>query len=176
MSLYNHVFNKEEMIDGMVDLAVAEIELPDASEDWRTAMRIRAVSAREAFARHPWLSALIDSRTGGGPGRLRYLESVLGSLRRAGFGVLPSVRAFSLIDSYIYGFGRQSVHVADAEANSPDAAADFLDALPPDEYPCLAELAADQAGGNGYDAAADFEFGLSLILDGLQRLLDSERG
>ncbi|MFA6507442.1 MAG: TetR/AcrR family transcriptional regulator [Treponemataceae bacterium] len=173
MSLYNHVAGKEEMLDGMVDLVVMEIDLPDEKEDWRKAMRKRALSARDAFARHPWVSVLIDSRLGGGPGRLRYFESVIGSLRRSGFSLQLSARAFSLIDSYIYGFGRQSASLASTDANTANAAKDFLSTLPLNEYPYLREIASDHAAGPGYNEAEDFEFGLTLILDGLQRLLDS---
>lgn len=175
MSLYNHVANKDDLLDGIVDMVIGEIELPALDADWRDAMRARAVSAREAFARHPWAAALIDSRVSGGPARLRYFEAVIGVLRRAGFTVELAARAFSLIDSYIYGFGRQSLNMASGDGGGARAAEAFLAALPADAFPYLAEMAAAYAANPGYDEAADFAFGLNLILDGLQRALDASR-
>ena len=175
MSLYNHIANKDDLLDGMVDLVIDEIELPSLDADWREAMRSRAYSARAAFTRHPWAARLIDSRTSGGPGRLHYFEAVLGVLRQAGFTVELAGRAFSLIDSYIYGFGRQSINMPSGDERGVQAAEDFLQALPTDTFPYLAEMAAAHATSPGYDEAADFAFGLELILDGLQRILDSSR-
>ena len=172
MSLYNHVANKDDLLDGMVDLVVGEIDLPARAADWRDAMRQRALSARAVFARHPWASALIDSRESSGPARLRYLDWVLGNLRRAGFPIATALRAFSLLDSYVYGFGRQQRNMAAGGGAEPEEMAEaFVLALPADEYHYLRE-AVDHAMRAGYDDAADFEFGLDLILDGLQRLLD----
>ncbi|MBK9713190.1 MAG: TetR/AcrR family transcriptional regulator [Kouleothrix sp.] len=173
MSLYNHVANKDDLLDGMVDMVIGEIELPTSGADWRDAMRARALSARAAFTRHPWAARLIDSRVSGGPGRLRYFDAVIGVLRRAGFTLELAARAFSLIDSYIYGFGRQSLNIASGDGGGVPAAEAFLQALPAEEFPYLAEMAATYAAMPGYDEAADFAFGLNLILDGLQRVLDS---
>jgi AcrR family transcriptional regulator len=114
MSLYNHVTNKDDILDGMVDLVVGEIALPPGSAGWKQSMRQRAISARAAFALHPWASALIDSRQSSGPARLHYLDWVVGTLRRAGFPLEMTARAFSLVDSYIYGFGRQQLNMADS--------------------------------------------------------------
>lgn len=173
MSLYNHVANKDDLLDGMVDLVIDEIEHPRLDVDWREAMRVRAYSARAAFTRHPWAARFIDSRVSGGLGRLRYFESVLGVLRRAGFTVDLSARAFSLIDSYIYGFGRQSLNMTSGDEEGMQAAESFLQALPTEAFPYLAEMASMHSSSPGYDEAADFAFGLNLILDGLQRVLDS---
>lgn len=175
MSLYNHIANKDDLLDGMVDAVIDEIALPTSDTDWREAMRSRAFSAREAFARHPWAPLLIDSRVRGGPGRLHYFEAVIRVLRRAGFTVELATRAFSLIDSYIYGFGRQSLNMASGDGGGAQAAEGFLVALPAKEFPYLAEMAAAYAADPGYDEAADFAFGLNLILDGLQRALDSSQ-
>ena len=175
MSLYNHVAGKDDLLDGIVDMVIGEIALPGRGMSWQEAMRKRALSAREVFARHPWAPGLIDSRLSGGPRRLRYFEAVLGTLRRAGFSVELAARAFSLIDSYLYGFGRQSLDIGAGNSGNPRAAAAFLRALPAGEFPCLAEMAASFASGPGYDEAADFEFGLNLILDGLQKALENGR-
>ncbi len=176
MSLYNHVSSKEDLLDGMVDLVVGEIDLPAPKADWREAMRLRATSALEAFRRHPWSTALIDSRQGGGTGRLDYFEAVIRALRQGGFTTELAARAFSLIDSYVYGFCRQSLHLASAASQDANPAEVFLDALPAGQYPYLAEMAAMQAATPGYDEEADFEFGLRIILDGLQELLGARGG
>ena len=173
MSLYNHVANKDDLLDGMVDLVVSEIELPTDTVAWREAMRRRAISAQSVFSRHPWASGLIDSRESSGPARLRYFDWVLGTLRRAGFTLEMAARAFSLLDSYIYGFGRQQLNMSGGGDLEPEEmGAAFLRAIPADEYPYLREMVVDHAMGSGYDESADFEFGLDLILDGLQSLLD----
>jgi AcrR family transcriptional regulator len=173
MSLYNHVDNKDDILDGMLDLVVSEIDRPSDDTGWREAMRRRAVSAREVFARHPWASALIDSRESSGPERMRYFDWVIGTLRRAGFSVELAVRAFSALDSYVYGFGRQQLNISAGEGTSEEMAAAFLAAVPEDEYPYLSEVITEYMLQAGYDESADFEFGLGLILDGLERARDS---
>jgi AcrR family transcriptional regulator len=175
MSLYNHVANRDDILDGMIDLVVNEIDLPPQEVDWREAMRRRAISARDVFSRHPWASILIDSRESSGPERLRYFDWVIGTLRQAGFSLELAVRAFSLLDSYIYGFGRQQFHLSSSGDGAPeDMAEAFLQAVPAGQYPYLTEVVTDYAMKAGYDDSADFHFGLSLILDGLERLLGSD--
>ncbi len=171
MSLYNHVANKDDILDGMVDLVVGEIDLPSDTADWKEAMRRRATSAQAVFTRHPWASGLVDSRESSGPARLRYFDWVVGTLRRAGFSLEMSARAFSILDSYVYGFGRQQLNLSAGSDMSPEEMAEaFSHAIPADEYPYLREMV-DYAITSVHDDGADFEFGLSLILDGLQRLL-----
>ena len=173
MSLYNHVANKDDILDGMVDLVVSEIDLPPDAVGWREAMRRRAISAQAVFSRHPWASALIDSRESSGPARLHYFDWMLGTLRRAGFTVEMTAHAFSVLDSYIYGFGRQQLNMSAGPDVKPEEIAEiFLQGIPADEYPHLREMVVEYAMKAGYDESADFEFGLDLILDGLQRLLD----
>jgi AcrR family transcriptional regulator len=173
MSLYNHVANKDDLLDGVVDLVVSEIDLPSDTVDWKDAMRRRAISAQSVFSRHPWASALVDSRETSGPARLRYFDWVIGTLRRAGFTLELAVRAFSLLDSYIYGFGRQQLNTAAGRDIKPEEVAEgFLRAIPADEYPYLREMVVEYAMGSGHDESADFDFGLDLILDGLQRHLE----
>lgn len=173
MSLYNHVASKDDILDGIVDLVVSEIDLPPATVGWRQAMRRRAVSAQAVFARHPWASALIDSRTSAGPARLHYFDWVLGTLRRAGFTVEMTAHALSVLDSYVYGFARQSLNMsARPDVKPRETAEAFLQGIPADEYPNLREMIVEYALDAGHDEIADFEFGLNLILDGLQRLLD----
>jgi len=173
MSLYNHVANKDDILDGMVDLVVREIDLPPDTIGWREAMRRRAISAQAVFARHPWASRLIDSRQSSGPARLSYFDWMLGTLRRSGFTIQMTARAVSVLDSYIYGFGRQQLNMsAGPDLNPEDIAEAFLREIPADEYPHLREMVVEYAMKSGHDESADFEFGLDLILDGLQRLLN----
>jgi AcrR family transcriptional regulator len=176
MSLYNHVANKDEILDGILELFVEEIAIPPVGADWRSAMKERAISARRAFNRHPWASALMDSRVSSGPSRLRYFDRMLGTLHGAGFSLELAARAFSVLDCYIYGFARQHLNVAYSDEKQAGKRAEALrDALPDDVYPYLAQMA-ELTMKNGYDEEADFEFGLNLILDGLERSLISASG
>jgi AcrR family transcriptional regulator len=174
MSLYNHVANKDDLLDGMVDLVVTEIDLPADAVGWKEAMRRRAITARAVFSRHPWASGLIDSRESSGPARLAYFDWMIGTLRRAGFSLALAAHAFSVLDSYIYGFGRQQLTISSGSGADPKEMAEaFLRALPGDDYPSLREMIVDHAMRSGYDAEADFAFGLDLILEGLQRRLET---
>jgi AcrR family transcriptional regulator len=175
MSLYNHVANKDDILDGILDLFVEEIAIPSAT-DWRFAMKERAVSARLAFKKHPWASALMDSRVSSGPARLRYFDTMIGTLHRAGFSLEQAARAYSVLDSYIYGFARQSLNMASSDEKPAEKQAEaFRDVLPDEVYPYLAQMA-ELTMEKGYDEDADFEFGLNLILDGLERILKSAHG
>src|SRR3954469_19218258 len=107
MSLYNHVANKDQLLDGMVDVVFGEIDLPSGTTDWKTAMRERAQSARGALGRHPWAITLMSTRTSPGPATLRHHDAVIGSLRTGGFSITLAAHAFSALDSYIYGFALQ---------------------------------------------------------------------
>lgn len=175
MSLYNHVANKDDILDGIVDLVVEEITIPSVGADWRSAMKERAVSARRAFNHHPWASALMDSRVSSGPARLRYYDTMIGTLLGAGFSLELAARAFSVLDCYIYGFARQllNMDLNEDKTNKKQAAA-LRDAMPDDVYPHLAEIA-ELTMKNGYDEEADFEFGLNLILNGLESILKSDK-
>jgi AcrR family transcriptional regulator len=171
MSLYNHVANKDEILDGILELVVGEIIIPSVGADWRSAMKERAVSARLAFNNDPWASALMDSRVSSGPARLRYFDAMIGTLHRAGFPFELAARAFSVLDCYIYGFGRQRLNMDSSDETQDKKRAEALrDVLPDEVYPYLAQMA-ELTMKNGYDEDADFEFGLNLILDGLERIL-----
>jgi AcrR family transcriptional regulator len=174
MSLYNHVANKDELLDGMVDLVFGEIELPAGETDWKTAMRERAVSARQALSRHPWAIALMQSRTSPGPATLRHHDAVIGSLQGAGFSIEMAAHAFSALDSYVYGFALQEVSLPfDTAQETADIAEAILHQFPADEYPHLAQLTMEYVLQPGYDYGNEFEFGLDLILDGLESLRSS---
>ena len=175
MSLYNHVANKDDILDGMADLVAEQFDLPQDVDHWREAMRRRAVSAHEVFGRHPWAPMLFDSRESSGPSRLRYFDWVLGTLMRAGFSVDDAARAFSLLDSYIYGFGIEQLNFsADGDTSREEMAEAILAYIPAETYPHLYKMAS-HAMQFGYDAEADFDFGLEIILDGLERTLDESR-
>lgn len=171
MSLYNHVQNKDDILDGMVDQVTEQFDLPADADDWREAMRRRAISAHEVFGRHPWLPALLDSRESSGPARLRYYDWVLGQLMGAGFSVEGAAHAFSLLDSYVYGFGIQQFNFSpDSDASPEEMAEAIMAFVPAEEYPHLHRMVLHAMQG-GYDAEADFCFGLEVILDGLERIL-----
>jgi AcrR family transcriptional regulator len=176
MSLYNHVANKEDLLDGLADIVVGEIEVPAPGDDWRAAMRRRAISVREMLARHPWAGALIESRTNPSPARLRYPEAVVGSLRQAGFSVEMAIHAFYTLDSYIYGFAVQEENLPSGTPEElAGIAATVLAGLPAQEYPYLREVIADYVLERGYRHSDEFEFGLNLILDGLERFRDGAK-
>lgn len=166
MSLYNHVANKDDLFDGMVDRIFTEIQLPEARE-WRQCMRERAISARRVLARHPWAVGLLDSRGTPGPATLHHHDWVIGVLRRNGFSLSMTAHAFALLDSFIYGFVMQEFSLPSSEL--PDLAGTILNNLPAEQYPHLAELTSEHVLQPGYDFSDSFEFGLELVLDGLEK-------
>jgi AcrR family transcriptional regulator len=170
MSLYNHVRNKDELLDGMIDVVFGEIELPAATSDWKSAMRRRAISARTALARHRWAIGLMESRSSPGPATLRHHDAVLGCLRGAGFSVAMAAHAASALDSYIYGFALQEAGLPfDTAEQTADVVHEILEQMPADEYPHLTEMAVEHVLQPGYDYGDEFEFGLDALLDGLER-------
>ncbi|HVS04857.1 MAG TPA: TetR/AcrR family transcriptional regulator [Candidatus Dormibacteraeota bacterium] len=174
MSLYNHVRNKEDMLDGMVDVVFSEIDLPASETDWRTAMRKRAISVRQVLLRHPWANGLMESRTTPGPANLRHHNAVLGSLRGAGFSVDMAAHAYSILDSYIYGFTlTESTLPFRKPGDVAEVAENIIEGFRPGEYPLLAEMAVDRAMKPGYIYGDEFEYGLDLILAGIKRAQDS---
>ncbi|MEW5838188.1 MAG: TetR/AcrR family transcriptional regulator C-terminal domain-containing protein [Pseudomonadota bacterium] len=169
MSLYNHVKNKDDLLDGMVDAVVAEIELPAANIEWKAAMRQRAISAQEVLLRHPWASMLIVSRINIGPAMLRYGDATLGCLRAAGFSYALADHAINAIDSHIYGFTLLKSNFPIEEKEYAQTAEKFLPKLPASNYPHVHGLAEEVLCGR-YSGINEFTFGLDLILDGLERL------
>jgi AcrR family transcriptional regulator len=177
MSLYHHVANKDDLLDGMIDVVFGEIELPSDGGDWKRAMRQRALSARRVLARHRWAIRFMESRTSPGPATLRHHDAVLGCLRNAGFSVRLAAHAFSVLDSYIYGFALQERSLPfDTPQQTAELAQELLARFPVDEYPHLAELTTQHVLQPGYDYGNEFAFGLDLILDGLDRASDHATG
>lgn len=170
MSLYNHVPNKDAILDGVVDVVFAAIELPGAEcDDWRDAIRSRASSARAVLSQHSWALGLMDSRRNPGAATLSHHNAVLGVLREAGFTLPMAAHAVSLIDSYVGGFVLQE---ANLPVTTPDdveeVAGSILEHLQAAELPYLTEMIVDHALQPGYDYTSEFAYGLDLILDALE--------
>src|SRR3982074_673343 len=175
MSLYNHVTDKEDILDGLVDLVFSEIELHSKRGGWKTAARRGAVSARELPRRPPGAPGLMPARANPGRGSLRYQDAVLGSFRRAGFSLVMTAHAVSVIDGYVYGFALQQANML---LHTPEQVAEVGEHMlrqMADEYPHLAEIITDHAMQPGYDYGDEFEFGLDLVLDAVDRLRDTGR-
>jgi AcrR family transcriptional regulator len=177
MSLYHHVANKDDLLDGMIDVVFGEIEMPSDCGDWMGSMRRRALSARQVLARHGWAIRFMESRTSPGPATLRHHDAVLGCLRNAGFSVRLAAHAFSVLDSYVYGFALQERSLPfDTPQQTAELAQEILARFPVNEYPHLAELTAEHVLQPGYDYGNEFAFGLDLILEGLERASSSAAG
>ena len=171
MSLYRHVANKDDLLDGLVDIVFGEIDLPSDGSDWKSAMRRRAISARDVLTRHRWATTLMESRATPGPATLRHHDAVLGILRAAGFSIEFAAHAFSVLDSYIYGFALQETSLPFGSTDElTEVAESILGGVRPDEYPHLTEFVAQHAMKPGYDFGDEYAYGLDLILDGLERV------
>jgi len=169
MSLYNHVTGKSDLLDGMIDIVFSEIDLPSGA-GWKQAMRQRAISARQALGRHRWAIGLMESRSTPGAATLRHHDAVLGCLRAAGFSLELTAHAYSVLDSYIYGFALQEASLPFGSAQEAvPVAQEIAGGLPAGEYPHLTELAMGHVLKPGYDYGNEFEIGLDLILDSLDR-------
>jgi AcrR family transcriptional regulator len=177
MTLYYHVANKEEILDGIVEVVFTEIDLPDVDGDWRSEMTRRARSARAVLRRHPWAIALLESRTSPGPSTLRHHDATIGTLRRAGFSITQTAHAYALLDSYVYGFAVQEASLPFEGPESVSGVAEpMMQQFAAGEYPHLVELATEVVLQPGYDFGDEFEFGLGLILDALSRHLAAGAG
>jgi AcrR family transcriptional regulator len=176
MSLYRHVADKGEIVDGIIDMVFAEIEVRCAGRPWKDAMRQRAISVRAALARHPWAIGLMESRSSPGPATLRDHDAVIGCLRESGYSVELAAHAYSLMDSYIYGFALQQTNLPFARSNAiAGMAKQIIEQFPRDEYPHLAELTFEHVMKPGYDYGDEFEFGLDLILGALEAIWSTNR-
>ena len=180
MSLYYHVPGKDALRDGMVDAVFGEIELPTSDGDWKAAMRRRALSTRQVLRRHPWAVGLMEATKTPGPADLRLHEAVLKCLREAGFSVELAVQAYSVQDAYIYGYALQERGMAyptqEQFAETASQRVQQMEAQMADiarMYPYLAEVVGGHVAKRGHDFAEAFEFGLDVILEGLERLRTS---
>ncbi|MGW4498291.1 TetR/AcrR family transcriptional regulator [Micromonospora sp. NPDC004336] len=179
MALYKHVANKDELLDGMIDVVVGEIDPPEPDADWKHALRRRVLSARQALRRHPWAPLAIESRNMATPAVLAYLDSTVGTLLAGGFSTDLAHHVMHALGSRILGFSQElfdaSRRAGRSGATDPDPPA----ALPPEaaaRFPHLAEIAAAASHddgsvvGQGCDDQFEFEFALDLLLDGIERL------
>jgi AcrR family transcriptional regulator len=168
MSLYKHVANKDDVLDGIVDLVVGDIEVPPTGTPWRPAMRARAVSAHAVLLAHPWAALQIMSRFSIGPGMTRYLDATFGRLREGGFTVEGALDAWHTLDSHIYGFTLQELGLPFEADQAAQVSADVLGTLSAEEFPHVVEVISHVMA---HGRVEDFEFGLDLVLDGLERTL-----
>jgi AcrR family transcriptional regulator len=174
MSLYNHVTDKDDVLDGLVDVVFTEIEVPCEAGDWKDAMRRRGISALAALTRHRWAVGLLESRMRAGPANLHHHDSVLRCLRGAGFSLPMAAHAYSVLDSYIYGFALQQATLPFETGEQAAAVAEgLMRQFASGEYPYMTEIATELVMKPGYSYSAEFEFGLDLILDGLERLRET---
>ena len=178
MSLYHHVANKTDLLDGMIDLVFSEIDAPSPDGDWKAELRRRAISTRAALRRHRWAVGEMEGRTNHGPSSIRVHDAVLGCLLGAGFSEEMTVHAYSVQDAYIYGFALQETDMAsetpeDFAREAQRQMTEYRDML--GQYPHLRQVVGGHVAKVGYDYEAEFLFGLDLILDGLERLLPARR-
>lgn len=168
MSLYNHVKNKNDILDGIVDLVLGDIDVPPSGTHWKVAMRRRSISAHEVLVAHPWAAVQIMSRFNIGPGMTRYLDATLGRLRESGFSVESALDAWHTLDSHLYGFTLQQLNLPFAADEAPRVSSHVLGGLSMDEFPHVVEVITHVMQSGRVES---FEYGLDLILDGLEASL-----
>jgi AcrR family transcriptional regulator len=177
MSLYNHVKNKDDLLDGMVDAILQEIDMTPAGTDWKSSMRHRIMSARSALVAHPWASQVIETRTDMSPAMIGYFDGIIGMFRDGGFSMDLIHHALHALGSRILGFSQELFDEGEDLAENPDMAAIMLQQMT-EHYPNLSamvrEMSLHEDGsptvGAGCDDQVEFEFGIDLLLDGLERL------
>jgi AcrR family transcriptional regulator len=171
MSLYNHVPNKDAILDGITDIVVGDIHVPPTGTPWKQAMRERSMSAHETLLAHPWAAMLLMSRYNIGPGMTRYLDATLGRLREGGFTIEGALDAWNTLDSHLYGFTLQELNLPFDAEDAPTVSADVLPQISAEDFPHVAEVIGHVMSQGRLE---DFTFGLELILDGLERGLKSK--
>jgi hypothetical protein len=174
MSLYNHVASKDDILNGIVDLVEGEIELPSPDAKWNSALRTTAISAHDVFERHPWAASLTLSSTGARPSRWRYMNAILGCIREAGFSAEKTDLAYHALESHIAGFTLWAAQLQIEPDELPDLAVAFISELPEGEFPYLIEHVEQHLKERSPENDGAFAFGLDLILDGLERIRESE--
>jgi AcrR family transcriptional regulator len=172
MSLYNHVSNKDDLLDGMLDLVLAESAPPVATGDWDAAVRTSALSVHDALTRHPWSCRLLMAPGHIRPARLRYMDTLLGRLREAGFSAEATYHAYHVLDGYIFGFSLwETTHTYTAEEEA-NLEAKFAQVITADAYPYLHEHGQQHFNEGPHQDGSAFELGLDLIVDGLKQMRD----
>jgi AcrR family transcriptional regulator len=174
MSLYNHVANKDDILNGIVEIVEGGIELPSPGIDWKAALRETAISAHDVFERHPWAASLTLSSTGARPVRWRYMNAILGCLREAGFSAEMTDLAYHALESHVAGFTLWAAQLQVDAGELPDLAASFVRGVPAGEYPYLIEHVYEHLKERSSENEGAFAFGLDLILDGLERIREDD--
>jgi AcrR family transcriptional regulator len=167
MSLYRHVKNKDDVLGGILDAVLAEVESPAGDGEWDEAIRRSAISVTDAFERHGWATDLLMTPGGVRPARLAYMNELLGRLREAGFSADTTYTAYHALDAHIFGF---ALWLASHTAIPPDVVERLARELSLDDYPYLAEHRDQHLADGPHREVSAFEFGLDLILDGLRKL------
>jgi AcrR family transcriptional regulator len=172
-SLYHHVNGKDQILDGLVDVVAAEIELPKSSADWREAVSRRAHNTRSVLRRHPWAVSLMASRTSPGPATLGLLEAGIRCFREGGFSVLLAAHAVSTVDSYVHGFVLQEVNLPFRDESELAAmTTTIMETFPASAFPYLFEMTVEHVLLPGYDYGKEFDSGLTVVLNGVAALLE----
>jgi AcrR family transcriptional regulator len=173
MSLYNHVANKDDVIDGMLDLVLAESELPAPGTDWEASIRQSAISVHAALRRHPWATVQLMAPGRIHHARLRYMDSLLGRLREGGFSADTTYHAYHVLDGHIFGFALWEAAHTFSDEDASKMMATFEREITPETYPYLREHGEQHFTEGSHREVSAFEFGLNLILDGLRKIRDS---
>jgi hypothetical protein len=170
MTIYHHVPSRDAIVDGMVEIVFDKIEKPSADDDWKTAMRRRCISARAVLNQHKWAAPLMDSRMSPGPANLSHHDAVIGCMRKGGLSIQMTAHAYAILDSFVYGFAFEEAVLPSGGGEGITEVAEQIAAhFPSGEYPHLAELTFGHVLQPGYDFGDSFEFGLDLIIEGLER-------
>jgi AcrR family transcriptional regulator len=168
MTLYHHIVSKEKLLDAMVDMVFGEITDPPVDQPWASAIRTRCQSARKVLNRHWWAAPLMESRTAPGRSNLKHHNAVIGCFRQAGFSVAFAARAYAVLDSFVYGFAFEEAILPGPAQELVEATAEIVEDLDLDEYPYMAEMAREYILKPGYNFGDSFDFGLDLLLEGLE--------
>jgi len=168
MSLYRHVKGKDDLLDGMLDVVLAEWELPSDDEPWAEAVRTSALSVHAALRRHPWAARLLMTPGHLRPARLGYMDRLLGALRRGGFDPDTTYHVYHLLDGHIFGFSLWEIAYTSAETTDEELVARFIASVPWDDYPHLTEHRDQHMTDGAHREVSAFEVGLDLILGGLE--------
>ena len=177
MSIYHHVANKEEILDGIVDIVFSEMDTPAVGGEWRSEMSRRARSTRHVLRRHPWAIPLLESRTSPGPATLAHHDAVLGTLRTAGFSREMTAHAYAVLDAFIYGYALQEASLPfEGPESLGEVAPPIMELMSTGEYPHMVDMATSYFLQPGYDFGDEFDFGLGLILDALTRSIAATVG
>ena len=169
MSLYHHVPSKDALLDDLVNWVFERIELPEPGDTWREALTRRARSARSVLTAHPWALGMLESRPNPGPALLQHHDRLLGALMTDGFSAVLATHAFSAVDAYVFGFALTETSLPFEPGDGAEEAFAIKVAAPAELYPYIARSRAELFGDGGYAFADEFDYGLDLLLESLER-------